>query len=228
MSSWVDVEARRTNRNLLLINGIIVAVLAAAAIANLKNIDYSGDFWPLLFLFLFFLLALWNCIKAVRRYGEIQTTPVWKHLSIYGSAEQISSVIEQELLHAQKAKYGDLQLTGSWMVQKNLFSTWASPVEDLAWVYKKVTKHSVNFIPTGKSYSIIILGRHRQRIEVSMPEKRTNELLAELATRVPWAIYGYQKELDAAWTKDPASVIALVNSRYEQLKASSSAASPSS
>jgi hypothetical protein len=146
---------------------------------------------------------------------------------MYGSAEQISSVIEQELLHAQKAKYGGLQLTGSWIVQKNLFSTWASPVADLVWVYKKVTKHSVNFIPAGKSYSIIILGRHKQRVEVSMSEKRTNELLSELATRVPWAIYGYQKELDAAWTKDPASVLALVNSQYEQFKSNSSGASTS-
>jgi hypothetical protein len=59
-------------------------------------------------------------------------------------------------------------------------------------------------------------------------EKKANELLTDFSTRVPWAIYGYDKELLAAWTKDPGSVIALVNSRYEQFKSKPSAASVSS
>ncbi|SRR5579859_273191 len=227
MSSWVEGEARRANRNLLVVNGLIVAVLASAAIGNIKAVDYSQDFWPLLIFGLLFLLALWNCIKAVRRYGEIQTTPIWKQVSNYGVVEQLSSEIEQQR-QGPKTKYGKLEVAGTWLVQKSLFSTWVSPVGDVAWVYKKVTKHSVNFIPTGKSYSVIILGRHRQRVEVSMPEKRTNELLADLAARVPWAIYGFEKQLETAWTKDPGSVITLVDSRYQQFKSKSSAASASS
>jgi hypothetical protein len=228
MPSWVEGEARRANRNLLIVNGIIVVGVASVAVANLKDIDFSRDLWPLLIGALLFLLALWNCIKAVRRYGEIQTTPVWKHLSVYGNTEQLSLEIEQQRL-GPKTKYGNLELIGAWLVNKSLFSTWVSPVADMAWVYKKVTKHSVNFIPTGKSYSIIIYGRHRQHLEVSVSsEKKANELLTDFSTRVPWAIYGYDKELLAAWTKDPGSVIALVNSRYEQFKSRPSSASVSS
>jgi hypothetical protein len=224
MSSWVEGEARRANRNLLVINGFFVAVLGSTGIANIKSVNFSEDFWPLLFLGLFFLLALWNCVKAIRRYGEIQTTPIWKQVSNYGAVEQLSSEIEQQRL-GPKTKYAKLEVAGTWMIQKSLFSTWVSPVGDLAWVYKKVTKHSVNFIPTGKSYSVIIVGRHRQRVEVSMAEKKVNELLAYLATRVPWAIYGFDKQLEASWTKDPGSVIAMVDSRYDQYKSKSSAAS---
>jgi hypothetical protein len=224
MSSWVEGEARRANRNLLIVNGIIVVGVASAAVSNLKDVDFSRDVWPLLIGALLFLLALWNCIKAVRRYGEIQTTPVWKRLSVYGNTDQLSLEIEQQRL-GPKTKYGKLEITGSWLVNKSLFSTWVSPVADLAWVYKKVTKHSVNFIPTGKSYSIIIYGRHRQHIEVSVPsEKKANELLADFSGRVPWAIYGYDKELQAAWTKDPASLIGAVDARCQQFKAKSSAA----
>ena len=227
MSSWVEGEARRANRNLLVINGIIVAGGVVLAAANIKDIDFSRDFWPMLVVSLFFLLALWNCIKAIRRYGELSTTAVWKNLSVYGNAEQLSLEIEQQRL-GPKTKYGNLEVTGSWLVNRSLFSTWVSPVGDLAWVYKKVTKHSVNFIPTGKSYSIIIYGRHRQHIEVSVTEKKANELLSDFATRVPWAIYGYDKELDSAWTKNPASLIGAVDSRYEQFRSRSSSASASS
>ncbi|HEV2961977.1 MAG TPA: DUF6709 family protein [Candidatus Angelobacter sp.] len=224
MSSWVEGEARRANRNLLVINGLVVAGGVALAAANIKDIDFSRDFWSVLFVSLLFLLALWNCIKGIRRLSELQTTPVWKHLAVYGSVEQLSMEIEQQRL-GPKNKYKTLEVTSSWLINRNLFSTWVSPVGDLAWVYKKVTKHSVNFIPTGKSYQIIIYGRHRQRIEVSMSEKKVNELLADFAARVPWAIYGYDKQLDAAWTKDAASVIATVDARYHQFKAKSSSAS---
>lgn len=99
-----------------------------------------------------------------------------------------------------------------------------SPLGDLAWAYKKVTKHYTNFIPTGKSYAAILYGRHRQRLEVSMPQKKTDQLLADLAARVPWAIFGYSKDIAAAWQKDPDGFVATVDSRRQKLAAKSGSA----
>ncbi len=169
-------------------------------------------------------LASWNCLKAVRRSGEIQTSPVWKHLAVYGNAEQLSQQIEAELQPAMIRKYGKLQIAQQWMVRRKTFTTWVSPIADLMWVYKKVTKHSVNFIPTGKTYSVVLVGRHRQRIEEQMKEKAVNEMLADLAARVPWILFGFTKDLEKAWQKDPAGVIAAVDSRYQQQNNKSAAA----
>jgi hypothetical protein len=161
-------------------------------------------------------LALWNCLKAVRRSGEIQTSPVWKNLAVYGNAEQLSQQIEAELQPAMIRKYGKLQIAQQWMVRRKMFSTWVSPIADLVWIYKKVTKHSVNFIPTGKTYSVVLLGRHRQRIEEQMKEKAANEMLADLTARVPWALFGFTQDLEKAWQKDAVGVIAAVDSRSQQ------------
>jgi hypothetical protein len=160
----------------------------------------------------------------MRRAGEIQSSPVWKNLAAFGNAEQLSQQIEAELQPAMIRKYGKLQMTQQWMVRRKLFSTWVSPIADLVWIYKKVTKHSVNFIPTGKTYSVILVGRHRQRTEEQMKEKVVNEMLADLAARVPWALFGFDENLDKAWRKDPAGVIAGVDSRYQQYKAKSAGA----
>jgi hypothetical protein len=164
-------------------------------------------------------LAGWNLWKAMRRAGEIQSSPVWKNLAAFGNAEQLSQQIEAELQPAMIRKYGKLQMTQQWMVRRKLFSTWVSPIADLVWIYKKVTKHSVNFIPTGKTYSVVMVGRHRQRTEEQMKEKVVNEMLADLAARVPWALFGFDQNLDKAWRKDPSGVIAGVDSRYQQYKA---------
>lgn len=192
---------------------------------TLNAADYRSNGYTMLIIGLPILaLALWNCLKAVRRSGEIQTSPVWKQLAVYGNAEQLSQQIEAELQPAMIHKYGKLQIAQQWMVRRKMFSTWVSPVGDLVWIYKKVTKHSVNFIPTGKTYSVVLLGRHRQRIEEQMKEKAVNEMLADLTARVPWAIFGFTQDLEKAWQKDAAGVIAAVDVRYQQHNNKSAAA----
>ena len=174
-------------------------------------------------------LALWNVMKAVRRSSELASAPTWKMLSAFGNPQQLSQQIEADQMGGGVRKYGNLQIGAQWIVRRKTFSTWASPVGDLAWIYKKVTKHSVNFIPTGKTYSVILVGRHRQRTEEQMKEKAVNELLADLANRVPWAIFGFNQDLNQAWSKNPQSLIATVDSRYQQFKsktATAAAAAP--
>lgn len=184
---------------------------------TLNAADYRSSGYTVLIIGLPILaLASWNCLKAMRRSAEIQTSPVWKNLAAYGNAEQLSHQIEAELQTTVIRKYGKLQIAQQWMVRRKTFSTWVSPIADLVWVYKKVTKHSVNFIPTGKTYAVVLVGRHRQRIEEQMKEKAVNEMLADLTARVPWALFGFTQDLEKAWRKDPAGVVAAVDSRYQQ------------
>jgi hypothetical protein len=192
---------------------------------TLNAANYRSNGYAMLIIGLPLLaLAVWNLSKAIRRASEIQTSPVWKHLAAYGNAEQLSQQIEAELQPAMIRKYGKLQLTPQWMVRRKMFSTWVSPVGDMVWIYKKVTKHSVNFIPTGKTYSVVLVGRHRQRTEEQMKEKAVNEMLGDLAARVPWALFGFDKSLEQALRKDPASVVATVDARYQKYKTPASAA----
>jgi hypothetical protein len=121
--------------------------------------------------------------------------------------------------------YGKLHLTLSWLIKRRLFDTWISPLDDIVWAYKKVTKHSINFIPTGKSYTAILVGRHRQRIEVKLSNKTADEILNELAIRVPWAIYGFSRDLERVWKSDPGGFIAAVDQRRSQSEKGVSAGS---
>jgi hypothetical protein len=182
---------------------------------TLNAADYRDQgYWVLGISVPLLLLSGWNIFKGFRRLGEPQTTKIWTQLAALGDPQQLSLQIDTEE-HQPHAMYGKLHMTQSWLLQRSTFSTWISPVDDLAWVYKKVTKHSVNFIPTGKSYALILVGRHRQRIEAQMREKEVNALLGTLATRVPWAIYGFNQQIKTAWDKDPAGFVAAVDSRRQ-------------
>lgn len=183
---------------------------------TLNATDYrTQGYWALGLGVPLFLLGCWNCSKALKRGAEPQLAPVWQQVSVYGNAEHLSGQIGSEL-EAPHTRYKGLHLTQSWLMKKSLFSTWVSPVDDIVWGYKKTTKHSVNFIPTGKSYAAILVGRHRQHIEVNMPQKSVHALLEDLARRVPWAVYGFDTSLDQAWKKDPGGFVAAVDARRQQ------------
>jgi len=184
---------------------------------TLNAVDFRNNGYAIVFLVVPLLaLAAWNSMKVVRRNSEPRLSPTWKNLAQYGNAYQLSPQISAELQPNMIRRFGKLQSTPNWLVRRKMFSTWVSPVEDLAWVYKKVTKHSVNFIPTGKTYSVILVGRHRQRTEEQMKEKAVNDLLVDLAGKVPWALFGFDQNLDKAWRKDPAGVIGTVDLRRQQ------------
>lgn len=53
-----------------------------------------------------------------------------------------------------------------------------------------------------------------------MKEQQVNALLADLASRVPWAIVGFTPQLAAAWKKNKDEVIAAVEERKKELMAS--------
>jgi hypothetical protein len=158
------------------------------------------------------VLAVWNCGKAFRRSSNESTLPGLVTLGAYGNVDQLCMEIEADR-RLRKERYGDLEVTQSWIMRRSFFSLWLCPVQDLAWAYKKVTKHSVYFIPTGRTFAVILAGGRRQRVEVNMPEPLANQLLNTLAARAPWAIFGYSAEVENIWRKKSQTFLDMVAER---------------
>ena len=226
MSNWVEREAKKNSRNLLIVSVPCVAIIVVLLVAVYDEANRKSDYTSVVVLGALLLFALWGCFLGMRRLSEMQVTPLWRQVALYGDVGQIAAQVDQEL-QMEAVKYRMVTLTRSWIVRRGPFKTWVSPLGDLAWAYKKVTRTYTNAIPTGKYYSAVIANRHRQRVEVSMSQKKTDALLADLAARVPWAFYGHSKELADAWKKDPATIVAAVDSRYRDFMAKSSAAKSS-
>ena len=76
---------------------------------TLNAADYRSNGWVGLAIMAPLLaLALWNILKAVRRSSEPQSSPVWKAISAFGSAEQLSQQIEADMQPGATRKYGNL------------------------------------------------------------------------------------------------------------------------
>ncbi|HEV3219340.1 MAG TPA: DUF6709 family protein [Candidatus Acidoferrales bacterium] len=221
--SWVENEAGRANRNLLIVNVILggaagygIYNVLSSTIREWQEYGVNHAWVPILILSPILALAVWNFSKAIQRYQKIEKAPVWRILAAYGQPTQLSSEIEQDL-RAGSVKFAGLRITSRWLIKRNLFSTWTSPVSDVAWGYKTVTRHRTNGIPSGRTYSTVISGRHNQSVTIRSSEKKVDALMADLIQRTPWAAFGYSPELVAAWKKNHAGFVAAVDDRKLRL-----------
>jgi hypothetical protein len=221
--SWVETESNRANRNLFIFN-LIIALASGAAAANIlydiaTDWNFSAPFgvWMIaLAATAIFGLSAWYCAKALQRYRDIEKAPIWHRLAAYGQPQQLSAEIDQDCL-APPVKYKNLRLTQNWIIFRKFFSSYITPIADVAWVYELVTRHRTNGIPTGKTYSAVILGKHKQQITFQASRKKVDAVIAELNQRAPWAIFGFSEELRTTWNKNHPAFVAAVDERRRKL-----------
>lgn len=67
---------------------------------------------------------------------------------------------------------------------------------DVAWAYQSTTRHRTNGIPTGKTYALVLRLMNGKSYNISMSEKKVQELLRTMETAMPGTVLGYTKELE--------------------------------
>jgi hypothetical protein len=93
----------------------------------------------------------------------------------------------------------------------------ATRLEDLAWMYGKVTQHRTNGVPTGKTYSTLFWDRHGKLLTVNGKEQAMQDTLQAVYSHAPWAIVGYKTEIEKAWKSNRQSVLAAVEQRRSEV-----------
>ncbi len=156
-----------------------------------------------------------NLVKASKRMGDLNQHPAVAGLLRYGNAQDVSYQIDTEFRMGPK-KIGPAQFTDSWLVKPSFFGVDVVKLDSVVWAYEKVTQHRTNGIPTGKTYSALIYDRHKQMVEVQGKKDQVEQILANVASKAPWIISGFTKELEKQWKASPEAVIAAVDQRKQQ------------
>ena len=165
------------------------------------------------------LLAAYNLFKASRRSADSSHHPIVKSLEKFGEPEQVAAAIDAECSSPTCTRMGTLTITDSWLMQQGTYGLQLRRMDDVIWLYRQVTQHRTNGVPTGKTHSAQIRDRNGQIMAVQLKEQQVVELLQRLSQRVPWAITGFDKTMEQTWTKDRAAMIAAVDQRREQFMA---------
>jgi Family of unknown function (DUF6709) len=173
-------------------------------------------YWALGGLAVFGLLLLRYARPAWRYLRDPASHPLIERVEKWGDPVGVAVAAERELRSPVLEGGGGWALTEQFLVRSTFFTFDLLRLSDLLWAYKKVTKHSVNFIPTGKTYEAI-LACYGGTATVPGNEKRVNEVLRFAAQRTPWAIFGFSKELESCFKTNVRAFCSAVERRRAEL-----------
>jgi hypothetical protein len=159
-----------------------------------------------------FALAAWLIAKVMRRRADVSSHPVVQRACIYGNFADVAQQFDMEL-QGNTVKIGRATFTQSWVFLPSRFGLSICRIPDLIWAYKKVTKHYTNFIPTGKTYEIVMYDRFGKPLQMQARQKKIDAMLTILAERSPWAVFGYSDDLSKTLRTNWGGFIAAVDQR---------------
>jgi hypothetical protein len=164
------------------------------------------------------LFAGWSLRGALRRIADPSLHPIMVRLKVIGEPAALAARLDGELATAQGPRaFGEAKITPSFLLRTSGLTLDVCLLDDIVWAHGKVTQHRTNGIPTGKTFAVIIHDRHRTTFELPCGKDEVlKAFLQELSGRAPWALFGHSDDLEKAWAKTPAEVIAAVERRRSE------------
>jgi uncharacterized protein DUF6709 len=159
-------------------------------------------YWMIAGALLLIVLLVWKGRPAWRYARDPSAHPLVARTAAWVRGDPMVVAVEAEReFDAPRFKGGHGWRVGEkYLVRSSFFTFDLLRFQDLLWAYKKITKHSVNFIPTGKTYEAI-LACYGGTATITGKEKRVDEILAFSEQRAPWAVLGYSDELSTMFNK---------------------------
>src|SRR5262245_10969301 len=162
------------------------------------------------------LLALWNLAKAAGRWSNPGKHPSAQALVKYGDPPEVAEKIDQEF-QGERATVGPVTFTQSWWIQPTGTGVDVFHLGDSVWVYKTMTQHYTNGVPTGKTYGGVLCDKSGTARTVQLKENQTDQFVMAVAQRVPWVAIGYNEQLEALWKSNKDALVRLVEEHRRKM-----------
>jgi hypothetical protein len=160
-------------------------------------------------------LLLWKGVPAWRHWRDQSSHPLLARTRSWGDPLGVAVEAEREFENPHLTGGNGWRVGDTYLLRSTLFRFDVLRLHDLLWAYKKVTKHSVNFIPTGKTYEAI-LSCYGGTAVITGKEPRVEEILAFVQQRAPWAVLGYSAEVATLFNKKTQEFAGAVEQRRRE------------
>jgi hypothetical protein len=150
-------------------------------------------------------------VSAWRQLHDPLSHPVVRRVASWGDPIGLALDVERES-RTPHHKSGGWLVTDKYLIRSTFFKFDLLLISNLLWAYKRVTKHRVNFIPSGETHEAILVCYGGTAV-VNGSEGIVTGILAFAADRAPWAIFGFSKELERLFNKSNMDFCAAVEQR---------------
>jgi len=174
---------------------------------DFRNMGFAGMAAAVIALF----ICLWGVLRTMGRIVSHERHPIWRGLERFGEPAGIADQIATEVSSGSTQTVGKAQITSNWLVAAQKSTLGVTQLKDVMWAYKKIVNGR-----GGRRYSALIYDRYGQMTSINGKEAQVDETLRGIAQRLPWIVFGYSPQAQAAWAKDRTNFIASVDQRKKQ------------
>jgi Family of unknown function (DUF6709) len=175
----------------------------------------NSGYFAIAGLAIFAVIFVVSAFPAWKYMRDPASHPLVARVATWGDPLGLAVAAERECLSSSHYGGGGWFVTDSFLIRKTAFSFDILRLTDLLWAYKKVTKHRVNFIPTGKSYEAILIC-YGGSASITGSQKVIDEILTFAAQQIPWAVFGFSDEIEAFFKKNQTDFSGAVEQRRQQ------------
>lgn len=218
---------KHTSDSTKVLNDVTAQVAAQANVSVEEAAKYISPYYiqldedrtvPLVLSLVFYAIIITSLVRLVLAIKASKDYTAHKAYQKLGKAYQMSPEELNEAVSKEIAQgnivvdRNPVMATESWVCigADNAFCVYSH--SDLIWMYKTVTQHRTNGIPTGKTYGINLVFRDGSKHFLSLKnEKETDEIMNVLYARYPLVLPGYNEEWGILMDKDFPTFVNLVD-----------------
>ncbi len=158
--------------------------------------------------------------------------PFFLQLQRFGDPYEAIRRINEQVSSPDVKRFGPVRVTPEWLILPEDIPFLHR--NEVMWVYQKVTKHSINFIPVGTTRAVVICyatakvnrAGEIKIVPVSfetpeMKEANVIGLIRQIAENAPWVPIGYKKELAKLWRSHREDFFAAVQEARQKMTVTS-------
>lgn len=165
------------------------------------------------------LLAVVRIILAARTMADYTNAKSYKKLAGGNSEEaaRMNEGISREIAEDRVLyQNGNLVVTANWVGEKLSNKFRICPKADVVWIYRTVTQHRTNGIPSGKTHTLNLCLTDRTSFTVNARnEKKAVELQNQLEGCGFQAVFGYSPDIQGLYNGDMTRFINLARQQGE-------------
>lgn len=179
---------------------------------NNSSIDWSSIRTDIILILILLGVSIYCIVKGItgRNIKELK-----KYCAAQGDLEY--GLYQMEQFYESGVPVHGLRLDNRYflMVIKN--KVHFVETRDIVWIYPNVTKHSINYIPTRKTYAIKIKKRNGKELKIDIRNKRImDDLMGYIASQTPYIILGYDKDVELLYIRNRNDMIHEVDRRRQE------------
>ncbi|SHI32412.1 hypothetical protein SAMN02745163_00006 [Clostridium cavendishii DSM 21758] len=186
-------EITKINKNLLKQNDIELTGNLNDSILDCQSISIKEMLFSL-FETVLVIGGIFLFFKYIRRLFDITRDPIYLKLEEFGFADSIIDEFDYDVFMKNSFKVGKAIYNDRWLVGIGAFDMKIVKLEEILWVYLGTIKHSINYIPTGKTYNMTVILDGGGKEGIKLSKKDVIILMEKLREKMPWILVGYTEE----------------------------------